>query len=140
MDQDNLPNISIGDFAMDILKSMKNDPNSLKPSLSEATLQNNDVPNLNKIKVSNEFVSMITEAGKTVKVTMPIKESKEIKLENLVIKFSKLIIEAKLLMEEMSLGTTSVGNLGTSCKPAKPVINHKNKSNILTRLRNLKNA
>lgn len=137
MDQDKLPDISIGDFAMDILKSMKNDPNSLKPSLSEATLQNNDVPNLNKIKVSNEFVSMVTGGGKILKVPIPIKESKEIQLESLIIKFSKLIVEAKLLMEEMSLGTTSVGNLGTSCKPTKKL---KNKSNILNRLRNLKNA
>jgi hypothetical protein len=32
------PDISVGDFATDILKSMAKDPNGLKPALKESTV------------------------------------------------------------------------------------------------------
>jgi hypothetical protein len=108
------PDISVGDFAMDILKSMDNDPNKFKPSYKESTLASADAPDISKVTVPDEFIQSITE-GKAYKAKPKklkvIKESSEVRLSNLIVELSELISEARSILEEC--GTTSVGNIGT---------------------------
>lgn len=110
------PDISVGDFAMDLLKSMAKDPNSLKPALKESTLQAANAPDVSKIQVSDDFVSLVTEGKKPVKksIPQPIKETTEVKLTSLVERLSSLISEARSIMEEMSPGATTCGNIGVN--------------------------
>ena len=92
-----LPNVSVGDFAMDILKSMATDPNSLKPSLKTSTLESANVPDISNVNVSDKFVNLITE-GKNplaLRKETPVKVSAENKLSVLVSNLSTLISEAK---------------------------------------------
>lgn len=117
-----LPNVSVGDFAMDVLKSMATDPNSLKPSLKTSTLESANVPDISKVNVSDKFVNLITE-GKNplaLRKETPVKVSAENKLSALVSNLSTLISEAKSILEEISSagspGTTTTGNLGVSIK------------------------
>ena len=117
-----LPNVSVGDFAMDVLKSMAKDPNSLKPSLKTSTLESANVPDISKVNVSDKFVNLITE-GKNplaLRKETPVKVSAENKLSALVSNLSTLISEAKSILEEISSagspGTTTTGNLGVSIK------------------------
>ena len=110
-----LPDISVGDFAMDLLKSMAKDPNGLKPALKESTVQSAGAPDVSKIQVSDDFVKLVTEGKKPVKkVSQPIKESTENKLSSLVERLSSLITEARSIMEEISAGTTTTGNIGVN--------------------------
>jgi hypothetical protein len=111
-----LPNISVGDFAMDILKSMAKDPNGLKPALKESTIQSAGAPDVSRIQVSEDFVSLVTEGKKPVKKSTahPIKETTENKLTSLVERLSSLITEARSIMEEISSGATTTGNLGVN--------------------------
>lgn len=110
-----LPNISVGDFAMDVLKSMAKDPNGLKPALKESTLQSAGAPDVSKIQVSDDFVALVTEGKKPVKKSQqPIKESTENKLNSLVERLSSLITEARSIMEEISAGATTAGNIGVN--------------------------
>jgi hypothetical protein len=109
------PDISVGDFAVDILKSMAKDPNGLKPALKESTLQSAGAPDVSKIQVSDDFVSLVTEGKKPVKKnTTPIRETTENKLSNLVERLSSLITEARSIMEEISSGATTTGNIGVN--------------------------
>jgi hypothetical protein len=109
------PDISVGDFAVDILKSMAKDPNGLKPALKESTLQSAGAPDVSKIQVSNDFVSLVTEGKKPVKKnTTSIRETTENKLSNLVERLSSLITEARSIMEEISSGATTTGNIGVN--------------------------
>jgi hypothetical protein len=110
------PDISVGDFATDILKSMAKDPNGLKPALKESTLQAAGAPDVSKFQVTDDFVSLVTEGKKLVKkaVPQPIKETTENKLASLVERLSSLVSEAKSLMEEMSPGATTTGNIGVN--------------------------
>jgi hypothetical protein len=110
------PDISVGDFAADILKSMAKDPNGLKPALKESTLQSAGAPDVSKVQVTDEFVSLVTEGKKPVKkiAPQPIKETTENKLASLVERLSSLVSEAKSLMEEMSPGATTTGNIGVN--------------------------
>lgn len=109
------PDISVGNFAMDILKSMAKDPNSLKPALKESTIQAANAPDVSKIQVSDDFVSLVTEGKKPVKkAPQPIRETTETKLNNLVERLSSLITEARSIMEEISAGTTTTGNIGVN--------------------------
>lgn len=110
------PDISVGDFALDILKSMAKDPNSLKPALKESTLQSAGAPDVSKVEVTDDFVSLVTEGKKPVKkaVQQPIKETTENKLSSLVERLSSLITEARSIMEEISSGATTTGNLGVN--------------------------
>ena len=117
-----LPNVSVGDFAMDVLKSMAADPKSLKPSLKTSTLESANVPDISKVNVSDKFVNLITE-GKNplaLRKETPVKVSAENKLSALVSNLSTLISEAKSILEEISSagspGTTTTGNLGVSIK------------------------
>ena len=107
-----LPDVSVGDFAMDILKSMKNDPNKFKPSLKESTLASADAPDVSKVNVPDDFIKSIME-GKAYKPKRErmIKESSEDRLSNLIGQLSNLITEARSILEEC--GTTGVGNIGT---------------------------
>lgn len=110
-----LPNISVGDFAMDILKSMAKDPNGLKPALKESTVQSAGAPDVSKVQVSDDFVTLVTEGKKPVKTTQrPIRETTESKLTSLVERLSSLVTEAKLIMEEISAGATTTGNIGVN--------------------------
>jgi hypothetical protein len=112
-----LPDISVGDLAMDILKGMSKDPvAALKPALKESTLHTVNAPDVSKIKVSDDYVSKVLglkRENPKVQVT-PIRESSESKLEKLVERLASLISEAKSLISEMTPGTTTVGNLGTN--------------------------
>lgn len=109
------PDISVGNFAMDILKSMAKDPNSLKPALKESTIQAANAPDVSKIQVSDDFVSLVTEGKKPVKkASQPIRETTETKLNSLVERLSSLITEARSIMEEISAGTTTTGNIGVN--------------------------
>jgi hypothetical protein len=112
MSDNKFPDISVGDFAVDILKSMAKDPNSLKPALKESTLQSSNAPDVSKIRVDDDFVSLVVE-GKKPKPKKVIRESVENRVENLVDRLSDLISEAKQLLVEMC-GTTSTGNIGVS--------------------------
>lgn len=121
------PDISVGDFAMDILKSMKNDPMALKPALKESTIQSSNAPDISKITVSDEYVSLVTE-GKKIKPTKKIiRESKEDRLASLVERLNDLVGEARLLVEEM----TSTGNMGVGFSNNKA----SKRSKLLKRLR-----
>ena len=108
-----LPDVSVGDFAMDILKSMKNDPNKFKPSLKESTLQSSDAPDISRVSVPDDFIKSVTE-GKVYRAKKPqvIRESSEDRLSNLIGQLSHLITEARSILEEC--GTTMTGNIGTS--------------------------
>ena len=107
------PDVSVGDFAMDILKSMKNDPNKFKPSLKESTLASADAPDISKVNVPDEFIKSITE-GKAYKPKKEkaIRESSEDRLSSIIGQLSHLITEARSILEEC--GTTMTGNIGTS--------------------------
>ena len=107
-----LPDISVGNFAMDILKSMKNDPNSLKPSLKESTLESADAPDVSRIDVPQDFIRSVTEGKVYKQKKAKIQESSEQRLSNLISKLSTLITEARIILEEC--GTTGVGNIGAS--------------------------
>ena len=110
-----LPDISVGDFAMDLLKDMAKDPNGLKPALKESTLEAANAPDVSRVNVPDDFVALVTEgkkpARKTIKV---IKESSEDRLTNIISKLSALLVEARQLVEELSPGATTVGNLGVN--------------------------
>lgn len=108
-----LPDVSVGDFAMDILKSMKSDPNKFKPSLKESTLQSSDAPDISRVSVPDDFIKSVTE-GKVYRAKKPqvIRESSEDRLSNLIGQLSHLITEARSILEEC--GTTMTGNIGTS--------------------------
>jgi len=109
------PDISVGDFATDILKSMAKDPNGLKPALKESTVQSAGAPDVSKVRVSDDFVALVTEGKKPVsKPVQPIRETTENKLNSLVERLSSLITEARSIMEEISCGTTSTGNIGVN--------------------------
>ena len=109
------PDISVGDFAADILKSMAKDPNGLKPALKESTIQSAGAPDVSKVQVPDDFVSLVTEGKKPVKTApKPIRETTENKLNSLVERLSSLITEARSIMEEISCGATTTGNLGVN--------------------------
>ena len=118
MSDKQLPNISVGNFAMDILNSMaKNPSQSLKPALKESTIQSADAPDISHISVPDEYVTLVTEGKKTTPKINKVRESKEDRMQNLVVELSKLLSEAKVLIKEM----TEVGNLtvGRTSKPKK---------------------
>ena len=65
MSDQKFPDISVGDFAMDILKTMAKDPvKSLKPALKESTIQSANAPDISHISVTDDFVSLVTEGKK----------------------------------------------------------------------------
>jgi len=104
---------------MDILKDMAKDPvQSLKPALKESTLQAVDAPDVSRIQVTDDYVSLVLEGKKPKqqpkKEVQPIKESSENKLTNLVERLSSLISEARQIMEEISSGATTTGNIGVN--------------------------
>ena len=122
------PDISVGDFAVDILKSMAKDPNGLKPALKESTVQSAGAPDVSKIQVSDDFVTLVTEGKKPKKASKPqIRESSETRLTSLVERLSSLVIEARSIMEEISSGATTTGNIG---------VNMAGKSKITNKLKN----
>lgn len=122
------PDISVGDFAVGILKSMAKDPNGLKPALKESTVQSAGAPDVSKIRVSDDFVALVTEGKKPKpQIKNQIRESSEDRLTNLVEKLSNLVSEARLIMEEISTGATTTGNIG---------INMSNKSKLTNKLKN----
>lgn len=97
---------------MDVLKDMAKDPKALKPALKESTIESANAPDVSNIEVSEDFVSLITE-GKKVKpkvdsVKIPIEEN----MKDLIVRLSGLLSEARQLMENISPGCTTVGNLG----------------------------
>jgi hypothetical protein len=108
------PDISVGDFAADILKSMAKDPNGLKPALKESTIQSAGAPDVSKVQVPDDFVKLVTEGKKPVRKQVVIQESSENRLASLVDRLSSLIVEAKQLMVEMSPGATTTGNIGVN--------------------------
>lgn len=101
------PDVSVGDFAVDILKSMSGDPKSLRPALKESS-KPADVPDISDIEVSQDYVSLVTEGKKIKSNKKVIKESTENRLGNLVERLSSLISEAKGIIQEL----TSTGNIG----------------------------
>jgi hypothetical protein len=110
--------ISVGDFAMDILKSMASDPNALKPALKESTIADSG-PNISNIQVSQDFVSLVLEGKKPLQKpkgneVARVRESKEVKLQSLVERLSSLLVEAKGLLEELSPGCSTTGNIGVN--------------------------
>jgi len=123
-----LPDISVGDFAVDILKSMSKDPNGLKPALKESTVQSAGAPDVSKIKVSNDFVALVTEGKKPKQqIKTQVRESSEDRLTNLVERLSSLVTEARSIMEEITSGATTTGNIG---------INMAGKSRLANKLKN----
>lgn len=109
------PDISVGDFAADILKSMAKDPNGLKPALKESSLQSAGAPDVSRVQVPDDFVSLVTEGKKPVKaIPQPVRETTETKLSSLVERLSSLITEARSIMEEISSGSTTTGNIGVN--------------------------
>ena len=106
MSDNKFPDISVGSFAMDILKDMAKDPTALKPALKESTLQSAEAPDISKVRVSEDFVAKVT--GQKTSSKVKINESSQGKLINLIEELSGLIKEAKVLLNEM----TSVGNIG----------------------------
>lgn len=106
MSDNKFPDISVGSFAMDILKDMAKDPTALKPALKESTLQSAEAPDVSKVRVSEDFVAKVT--GQKTSNKVKITESSQGKLINLIEELSGLIKEAKVLLNEM----TSVGNIG----------------------------
>ena len=108
-----LPDISVSDFAMDILRDMQKDPLALRPSLKESTLASSDAPDITRIKVSDDFVSLVLEGKKPI-VSKPnlVKESVEVRMKSLVVRLSTILAETRQLISE--LGTTTVGNIGTN--------------------------
>jgi hypothetical protein len=118
------PDISVGDFAMDLLKSMAKDPNGLKPALKESTVQSAGAPDVSRIQVSDDFVTLVTE-GKKPKNTpkLQVRESSETRLTSLVERLSSLVIEAKSIMEEISSGATTTGNIGVNMAGKSKVVN-----------------
>ena len=112
MSDNKFPDISVGNFAMDILKDMAKDPTALKPALKESTLQSAEAPDVSKVRVSEDFVAKVT--GQKTSSKVKINESSQGKLINLIEELSGLIKEAKVLLNEM----TSVGNTG--CGTSKP--------------------
>jgi hypothetical protein len=115
MSDQKFPDISVGNFAMDILKDMAKDPiKALKPALKESTVQSSNAPDISHISVTDDFVSLVTE-GKKVKVKpQPVTESAESRMGNLVERLSGLLSEARQLIEELSPGATTVGNIGVN--------------------------
>lgn len=110
-----LPDISVGNFAMDILNSMAKDPNGLKPALKESTIQSAGAPDVSKIQVTDDFVTLVTEGKNPAKkIAYPIVETTENKLSSLVDRLSSLITEARSIMEEISAGATTTGNIGVN--------------------------
>jgi hypothetical protein len=94
---------------------MAKDPNGLKPALKESTVQSAGAPDVSKVRVSDDFVALVTEGKKPVsKPVQPIRETTENKLNSLVERLSSLITEARSIMEEISCGTTSTGNIGVN--------------------------
>ena len=133
-----LPDISVGDFAMDLLKSMAKDPNGLKPALKESTVQSAGAPDVSKIQVSDDFVRLVTEGKKPIKKTpQPIRESTENKLESLVERLSGLITEARSIMEEISAGATTTGNIGVNMAGRAGSKSKKSISRYLLKYRNV---
>lgn len=106
---------------MDILKDMAKTPaQSLRPALKESTIQSVNAPDVSKVEVSDDYVSLVLEGKKPSKKVEVIKESKEDRLQNIVGQLSTLISEAKQLLEEISPGCTTVGNIGVNMAgPAK---------------------
>lgn len=132
-----LPDISVGDFAMDLLKSMAKDPNGLKPALKESTVQSANAPDVSKIQVTDDFVTLVTEGKKPVKKTpQPIKETTENKLSSLVERLSSLITEARSIMEEISSGATTTGNIGVNMASSSKPKAKKALSKFLLKYRN----
>ena len=136
MSNQNFPDISVGDFAMDILKNMAKDPTkALKPALKESTIQSANAPDVSQIEVSQDFVSLITEGKKPVKATNKLveAESTEDKLESLVSRLSSLLTEARQLIENISPGCTMVGNIGVNMAgPSKSSKKNKKGKGLLT--------
>lgn len=117
----NSQDISISDFAMDILNDMaKNPTKALKPALKQSTLESINVPDISNVEVSDDFVSLVTEGKKPKLNTQPKKvvENKQEKLEELVNKLSGLLGEARELIQEMtSVGNIGVNTMGRATKP-----------------------
>ena len=112
MSNQQLPDISVGDFAMDILKSMAKDPKALVPALKESTIGGAKAPDVSHVKVSDDFVSLVTEGKKVQSKPQVVKESSADRMESLVERLSGLLSEARQLMEEISSGATTTGNIG----------------------------
>lgn len=114
MSNQQLPDISVGDFAIDILKSMAKDPKALVPALKESTIGGAKAPDISHISVTDDFVSLVTEGKKIQPKKKEIKESSEIRMKDLVERLSGLLSEARQLMEEISMGATTTGNIGVN--------------------------
>lgn len=119
MANNKFPDISVGDFASDILKSMATSPDATKPALSRATLESANVPDLKGVEVSQDFVDILLEGKRkpqTKKVVKPqkIAESTETRISKLVEQLASLVNEAKTLVEELSAGATTTGNIGVN--------------------------
>lgn len=134
-----LPDISVGDFATDILKSMAKDPNGLKPALKESTVQSANAPDISRISVSNDFVSLVVEGKKPKKQTKIVEskeEDPEVRLGKLLNNLSNLIVEAKQLIKEC--GTTMTGNIGVNMAgPASKNTSTNNKKDLRQALKAL---
>lgn len=135
MSNKELPDISVGDFAMSLLSDMAKNPDSLKPALKESTTQSANVPDISKIKVPDDYVTLITEGRKPeVKPkpqVQPVKESAQDRMQDLVERLSTLLSEARKLIEELSPGATTVGNIGVNMAGSKKS-KKKKKNGILT--------
>jgi hypothetical protein len=130
MSDQKFPDICVGDFAMDILKDMAKDPiKSLKPSLKESTVQSSNAPDISNINVSQDFVSLVTEGKKIKPKSEAVKESSQDRMQSLIEKLSGLLSEARQLIEEISPGATTVGNIGVNmankAKKKKKVVEEK---------------
>lgn len=132
------PDISVGDFAMDLLKSMAKDSNALKPALKESTIQSTGAPDVSKVEVSDDFVSLVTEGKKPKNklVQKSITETTENKLTSLVERLSSLVSEAKFIIEEMSSGATTCGNIGVNMAEKSKTKTKKALSKYLLKYRN----
>lgn len=112
-----LPDISVGDLAMGILKGMaKNPAAALKPALKESTTAQTNAPDISRVEVPEDYVSKVlgVKTEKSKPQVKALRESSESKLESLVERLASLVSEAKSLMEEMTSGATTTGTIGNN--------------------------
>lgn len=119
-----LPDISVGDFAQNILSEMGRNPKeSLRPKLKEATLGEDKSPDYSKIKVDESFVDFAigtvnpklkSDKKVNTKVVQEEKQNLQEQTESLIEEFSTIVKRARQIIEELTAGTTSVGNIGVN--------------------------
>ena len=133
-----LPNVSVGDFAAQLLEGggIRNDLQSESTAVANEPLRefNNlpESPDISDVEVPMDFVNSITgvksppKARKALIETATRKTNLEDKAKNIISQLSNLLTEAKEVINEMTTcGMISVNMAGPQ-KPAKKKVRKKN--------------